>query len=565
MSALDDLIARDAAIPASGGFALDALIAKDGGVQKPATPNIQAAPEVPGKFATIGAGLGHGFGSTVLGAQQLLGHGVRALGGYQAGNWLINDANTGLKNLDSQNKPYSDANPLTSGASDIVGNGVATAPLIAATLPKAGATLGAKILSGMKFGAASGAIAPTANDEGSNFWGDKAVQVGIGTVAGGASVPLASALGNVISGAGGASQKMLAKAGVTMTPGQILGGALKATEDKLSSVPVLGDLIKNAQQRSVQDFNKATYNEVLKPLGQTYNGPIGVDGVKTVKTAISDSYDKALSKLHFDSTDAQFATELGSLRQLASSLPDSQQKTFNNIVKTQITDKIGPQGVMTGEQLKGVQQELGTMAKGYKSDPSFDNKQLGNAVSELKQSIQRSLYNTNPAGSVQDLAKADAAYANYVRLRAAASGQGAMNQGGVFSAAQLANAVRSSDKSAGKGSIATGDALMQKFATSGQEVLGSKYPDSGTAGRSLLGLGVAALAGHSYLPPAAMATAATLGAGAALPYTSAGQKLAQALLMRRPAGAQAVGDAVNRFAVPVAPLFGAALANSAQR
>uniref|UniRef100_UPI000AC1704A transglycosylase SLT domain-containing protein n=1 Tax=Cupriavidus basilensis TaxID=68895 RepID=UPI000AC1704A len=50
------------------------------------------------KTATFGAGLGHGFGSIVLGGQQLIGKGLSALGAEKAGNWLVNDANAGLRN-----------------------------------------------------------------------------------------------------------------------------------------------------------------------------------------------------------------------------------------------------------------------------------------------------------------------------------------------------------------------------------------------------------------------------------------------------------------------------------
>ncbi|MFP3481421.1 hypothetical protein SB780_41920, partial [Burkholderia sp. SIMBA_057] len=58
-------------------------------------------------LTSLGAGLGHGFGSTMLGAQQLLGKGLAQAPGLigKAGNWLVNDATQGMKNLDSEYAP----------------------------------------------------------------------------------------------------------------------------------------------------------------------------------------------------------------------------------------------------------------------------------------------------------------------------------------------------------------------------------------------------------------------------------------------------------------------------
>lgn len=96
------------------------------------------APE-PGMLESLGAGLGKGFGSTVLGAQSLVGKGIGAVGGMlpdgnplsQAGNWLVNDAQTGRANLAQQLSPYKSANPITAGAGELGGE-------IAATLPVGG-------------------------------------------------------------------------------------------------------------------------------------------------------------------------------------------------------------------------------------------------------------------------------------------------------------------------------------------------------------------------------------------------------------------------------------------
>jgi hypothetical protein len=232
---------------------------------------------------------------------------------------------------------------------------------------------------------------------------------------------------------------------------------------------------------------------------------------------------------------------------MAQSLPPAQQTQFMNVVKTQIIGKLSPQLEMDGPTLKGAQSELGRISRGLTGDPSFDNQQLGQAIGEVKNLVEQSLPRNNAADAVRDLANANSAYANFVRLRAAASSQGAMNNEGVFTAAQLNNAVRGADKSAGKGATATGNALMQAFSTDAQSVLGSKYPDSGTAGRGLLGT----MLSGGVLPGIALAPGATLGGigagvtGAAA-YSPMGNALMRALLTSRPGVVRSAGNALMR-------------------
>lgn len=555
-SALDAIIAQGAQVPASAAGGTGAAAVQPAAGQPPASP--------PGMLASFGAGAGRGFGNTVLGAQELLGKGAQAVGLNNVGGWLVNDAQQGVKNLSAQNQPYAQANPMTNGAGDIAGGVVATAPLAALAPAGATATALGRIGTGAAIGGASGLAAPSDPNNQQGYWDQKLGQAGTGAAFGAGGSVLANALGKVISGASGTAQKTLADAGVRMTPGQILGGGAATTEDKLTSIPIVGDLIKSAQQRAVNSYNTATYNQVLAPLGQKYSGPIGSEGVAAVKQTIGDAYDSALSNMTFKATDPAFQSDISKLTGMAQNLPAQQQQQFKNIFQTQIMGKLGPQGTMDGPTLKGAQSELSRISSGYSGDPSYDNRQLGAAVGEIKNAIDNSLPRYNAPADVQNLANANAAYANFVRLRSAAGSQGAMNNGGVFTAAQLNSAVRANDKSVGKGASATGNALMQGFSTAGQDVLGAKYPNSGTPGRAAIMAALSALGGGGATAAGFGAPALAAGGAAALaslPYTSLGQRATQAALMARPAGAQAVGNFVQKGVSPFAAALGAALAN----
>ncbi|WP_124083910.1 hypothetical protein [Burkholderia gladioli] len=567
MSAFDDYLNAAPAAPAQSFNSYVGAAPAVAAASSPAAPSAMAPAPVngsqPGGLASFGAGLGRGVQQMALGAQQLLGHGLESIGSDHVGPWLVNDAEQGLARGASDYAPYSAAHPIAAGAGQVAGQIAAGAPLAAALPEAAAATLGGRLLGGAALGAAQGAMTPVEGlQPGQSFGGQKLQQIGIGAGLGAAAAPVAGIVGDALQGAGGAAQQQLAKAGVTMTPGQIMGGTWGSLENKLTSVPILGDVIKGAQQRAVQDFNRATYDQVLAPLGQKYSGPVGQQGVSAVRQTIGDAYDNALSRMTFQATDPQFQADIGRLAGMAQGLPPAQQQAFMNILQTQVFGKLGPQGMMDGQTLKGAQSELGRIARGYGGDPSYDNRQLGAAIGEIKNAIDNSLPRYNAPDAVQGLANANAAYANFARLRAASASQGAMNNGGVFSPAQLQSAVRAADKTVGKGSTATGNALMQDWSQTGMGVLGKGYPDSGTAGR----LGTAGAIGALISHPALLANPGTWAAAAPMAaYTPYGQKLAQALLMSRPAGAQALGSAVNRFLPSVSALGVPALANGAQR
>jgi hypothetical protein len=508
-------------------------------VQKPVQPQPAQTQGQPSGLATLGATLGKGFGSTVLGAQQLLGHGLQALGAQGAGNWLVNDADQGLKKLNAEAAPYEQAHPTIGTVGNLGGSIAATLPLMAAA-PVAG-TYGGAATVGALTGATSGALAPV--EGGNDFWGDKAQQVGLGALTGGIASPILRGVSRVISPQVSPDVQALMSRGVTPTPGQILGGGFARTEEKLTSVPFLGDMIKNAQQRGVQQFNAAAYNEALAPIGQKFSGTVGQEGIEQVANKIGAAYNEVLPKMQFK-IDPQFHADVMNLSSMAQGLPEAQQKTFLNLLKTQIFNKVGPQGNMDGQALKGVQSELAKAAKGYLGEPSYDQRQLGAAVSALKDAMDSNLMRVNPPELAQKLSNANQAWANFARIRAAGASQGAMNNEGIFTAGQLQNAVRSADKSVGKGATATGNALMQDLSGAGQRVLGSKYPDSGTTGRGLMAL--LAPAGMMTAPSQTLMTLGGIGAGS-LPYTQLGQRAAAALLTSRPQLAQPVGKAVSKL------------------
>jgi len=517
--------------------------------------------EQPGMLESVGAGLGRGVQETVLGGQQLAGHLLQSLGFNNAGQWLINDANNGLQTGAQQIAPYQNAHPIATGAAQIGGSIASTLPL-AAVMPTA-ATLGGMAVQGAGLGALTGAISPV-DPNAQSYEQAKAQQVGLGALTGGVLSPVAGAIGRVISPNVSPDVQALLNRGVTPTPGQISGGILQSLENKLTSVPVLGEMITNAQQRAVQDFNRATYNDALAPIGQSIPADVatGSDAVNYIKNEIGKVYQSIEPKATFVA-DQNFSNDVDAIRNQLSQAAPATLSQFDNIVKNQVANKVSGGvpfgandipvgGTMNGSQWGDTRSMIGNLSRKQiigNADP--DKWALSDALDDLNGAVNDAVGRASPSDVLTDLQRANAGWANYKQIEKSAGSVGASNNGNVFSPAQFTSAVRAGSTSSQR---ATNTGLNADLGQSAQSVLGSKYPDSGTAGRGLLalltsgGLG----AGLATAPGSTLATLGGIGVGS-LPYTQLGQRIAASAMTARPQLAQPVGQAVTGLGRLVVP------------
>jgi hypothetical protein len=392
-------------------------------------------------------------------------------------------------------------------------------------------------------GGIAGAMQPVTQG---NFSDEKLSQISTGAGFGAAAQPVSAAIGNVISPKVRPEVEALRKEGVTPTAGQILGGNWQRAEDKAMSLPIVGDMIKNARDRSADQLNRAAYARVLKGSGiDAQSLPVGAEGLDAVKSAVSKQYDDLLPKLSFKA-DPQFSTELQNLRSMAANLAPTEAKRFDSIINEHLS-KVSHNGNMTGETYKILESALRNDAKKFTSSSDAYQRELGDALKEAGNVFKSALERNNPQYA-KELADVNRNYANFSILRNAGSRAGAPEGG--FSPAQLAAAVKASDRSVGKGATATGKAMMQDLASAGR-ILESKVPNSGTVDRAALA-GVAGLGAGAFFEPTTL-----VGAGVGmLPYTKTGQKITADLLTKRPEAAKQLADALRR----IAPVSGAVIA-----
>lgn len=397
----------------------------------------------------------------------------------------------------------------------------------------AAGSMGARVVKGAAGGVIGGSLAPV---EGPDFWSQKKDQAMAGAAFGGAAPVIVGGVSRVISPKASTNPALqtLRSEGITPTVGQVLGGGAKATEEKLSSLPIVGDAIKSAQGRAVDQLNRAVANRALSPVGSTLpEGVAGRDAVDFVGSELGKRYDALLPGMTVKA-DGQFASEVNSLRGMVrnGSIDPKYATAFDRFMQNNVLSKFKGQNALTGQTVKDIESDLGQHAARLSQSQDPDARLMADALKEVQSSLRGMIERSNPQAS-GELKAINSGYANFKRLQRASSSVAA--EDGVFSPAQLQNAVKALDRSKDKAAFARGDALMQDLSDPAKAVLGNKVPNSGTADRGLMSLA-------ALVDPRVAAMALT----APVFYSQPGQKALAGLLASRPQGAEAVADALRK-------------------
>lgn len=497
-----------------------------------------------------------GVRDAINGPAELLPHALGAaasLGGNypnQVSNWLNDQGKKTVQGDVEQARRYDMAREMTNPSLPDVGRlagnaGGSYAAMLATGVPTGATSTIGRIGQGVLGGSFQGATSAATSDK-EPYWGEKAKQTAMGALLGGAVPAVTEGVSRFISPRNSKEVQKLLDEGVRLTPGQMAGGTAHVLEDKAQSLPIMGDAIRGARQRGMQDMNQAAYNRALAPIGQTLpKDQIGRDAAQHVYGELDSAYKQVYGGAK-GVVDQQFHQEVSDVLNKASSgdLPDEQFKVLKSLVARELGAQKLPHGRFDGEAIGGINEQLGKEAAGYSGgNNGYNDRKLGGYISDLKTALRGMIGRVGGPDVAKRLNDIDTGYANYVRLRDASSRLGAKE--GVFTPAQLAGGVRAADKSAGKGAYSRGSALMQDLSDAANKVLPSQYPDSGTAGRVALGVGaLGAGAIHPGIPIG-------LGAGA-LPYTTKGQQIAQYLMADPKLGAASkpVAGAIGRAGVP---------------
>jgi hypothetical protein len=403
---------------------------------------------------------------------------------------------------------------------NIAGTVAATAPTM--LIPGANTVAGSAAI-----GAATGALAPVASDE----------SRGMNTVLGGAGGAVGAAVGKVLPRVAAPITpsepvKKLMAEGVIPTPGQAVSGGkigkyVNKVEQQLESLPGVGWFISNARGRAVKEMDEAAIRKAL-PAGTVEQIKAGREGIERAGAIIDNAYDAAYAAIRKSvKGDEAFSTALGKIPKAEGiDLPPSLQDRFESLLKDRVGARL--ENGANAETVREIHNSLGALARRYRSSADPDQRALGLAFAEAKKEFRDMVSRQSGGEFKQALDALDNKYSALLAVEKASGYTGSKE--GIFSAEALQ---RASKKSSGE---------MKSFAQNAADVLGRTVPDSGTAGRVLLPLGVAG--GNEYLGGPDWVTGAALGAAAGAPLYS---RMGARYMLGDIAGQRATSDAIKRL------------------
>lgn len=376
----------------------------------------------------------------------------------------------------------------------------------AAGLVPAGAGLMARTAVGMPVGAATSALTTPALEE-APFWQQKAQQAALGA-AGGAVGELA--LGGLRSFGQHLSRPAVDEAlerGIRPTLAQATGGRTSQFEEKLGSIPLIGDAIAQMRARAQDAWRLNAQQTAMEPLERVPGMPppgitaTGQEGVAQMQDAATRAYAHtaglAPGGIRMDIPNARGHTamdQIQSLQGLVRSGTRDTQQAFNSFLNDNLQPRLGGAAGFEARNFKELDHELDQAI-------AFAEGQAKNALIELRNILRGAAAAQNPTYA-QALNATDTSYANLVRIENAVNRTAARE--GEFTPGQLALAARQTDRSVRHRQAAAGRAPMQHIANLGQDVVGDRVADSGTPARimaaAMAGGGLAAM--PSLIPTA---------------------------------------------------------------
>ena len=399
-------------------------------------------------------------------------------------------------------------------------SGWATAGKVAEQLPQYAAATGLGPATMLGRGAMSGLTAFFTSPEDRL---KEAALGGVGSVAGEKAVKLVGAALR-----GPVAQDFVSKLyekGVRPTLAQALGGGWKEAEEKMTSLPFVGSAVQRAQKRSLESFNKASVKEIINELNTGLMEsseaknliPAGANAVNQEFTDIGKiepgakglehAYD-AISKVYNDlaentkgSVTPQLAEQLTSAKDRMHSISEEAGKSFDSLFNQYIAGRIDPNGTVSGRTMKEIDSDLTSLISDLKRGGSVD-KNMASAFESVQNSFDSMMDEMNP-GYQSIKRNADAAYRKLALLgKASTSSVGSE----LATPANLAQQLRSEDVSKWNKNFAMNKSDWSDWARQNIELMGNKFPESGTAARSAIAdLVTGGIASNFGMLPEAMA------------------------------------------------------------
>jgi len=279
--------------------------------------------------------------------------------------------------------------------------------------------------------------------------------------------------------------KELQKKGIPLTPGQALrdSGSIGSTlitalEDLSTSYPGAGAPIQAKRLESLIKTNKVLLDEAVEPLGIKIPKNLSPrESYEYVDDIISKEYENVISKLSLQNTSNLETNLLNAIEE--SVLDQIEQGRVLKLLDKYLFNKV-KDGKLSGKDLKNAQTELRRLGDSFFKKGGFEG-EIGQVIKQAKNILENEIDLQNVGSS--KLKKINKVYANLIPINDAM--QQAVIQEGVFTPAQIIRAIRKADATKRKTQLIAGKKPLLETASQAQQILGSQFPETGTASRLL--------------------------------------------------------------------------------
>lgn len=349
---------------------------------------------------------------------------------------------------------------------------------------------------------------------------DRAGGATAGTVGTAAGMGLNRVLGGVIKPFVSPEAKALMAEGVQPTIGQAIGGAVNQTEQKLKSLPLVGDVIRNARGRAVNEFNEKAIQQAV-PSAKGF----GDEALIAARETLGKQYDDILAKLPSITVDKQAILQAATnaAGDPALALSDQSKKFVMDYVRKNLLNRTAN---LNGQTAKRIESDFAKAVNRLGSSGTAEDRAVADALRNVQQQWRSSLTQAAEAvspGSGNALREADAAWRAFIPVDRAGAYRGNQNVAanevaGRFTPNSLRRSIETSDTTQfnnASRAMNGGNSPFERLNTltrQGEKALGDSVPDSGTATRLGWMLGAGALGGGSAMgvDPASMGAAALM-------------------------------------------------------
>jgi hypothetical protein len=357
------------------------------------------------------------------------------------------------------------------------------------------------------------------------------------------------------------ASRTLSQHGINPTPGQsvdptsIPGKMFRNMEERLTSVPIVGDIVGSVRDRARTQLHQAS----LARAGGV-NGEMGHQGVAAVDDRLGNQFDNIYAQGGNMTPDGQLFTDLANTAQRTPMLPEQQGILLRHL--DLILNRRGRGNPIPGEELGRIRSEWNSRARGLANSNNDTERQLGLALQDAVEAVDNYFERTAGQNLAGQLAQVRNQYMHLARVEGAVAKAAKNEQAGIPTPSQYMDSVTQQAQGMKRKTIAAGEAVDQDLATAGMQLKDTR-PNSGTPERMLMdrlingslfagaGLGAGYAGEQAGLPfwlmPALMGTgaAATYGVPAVNRYMAGNygwQPAWEAALRQsvRPAGSQGV-------------------------